>query len=115
MAVPVPAWNENEEVMAKPVEPFALASVPWVLVFADTVENTGWRLRAVALDAVVLLALEAAAEVPGPNWTAAPPLATVEAAVAVVAVAAEATPANASAEAATAAKSICFIWFSVLQ
>lgn len=89
-----------------------MAAAPVVVVFAFVVENTGWRDSAAEVLCVVFVEAEAAEVVPAPAWTEKVPLAAPLAAVAVVAVAAEATPANISAEAATAAKSICFIWFS---
>ena len=91
--------------MAKPVEPFTLMAAPWLVEFA-LLSESGATWNAWALPLEVFVEAEAEPETPGPIWTAAPPEATAEVAVAVVAVAARAGPAS-RASAATAAKSLC--------
>ena len=112
MAVPVPAWKLNPpEIENGEVELEALAEEPVVVVCAAVAENTGWRLRAELVLAVVLVEVEAATVVPAPACAEKVPLAAVEAAVAVVSAAARAEPAKArAATAATEAKSFFIVY-----
>ena len=117
MAVPAPPWKlKPPEIENGDVEDEALAEEPVVVVCAMVAENTGWRLRAELVLAVVLVAVEAATVVPAPAWALKVPLATAEPAVAVVSAAAEATPAKPSmATAAAAAKNFFIMGYSLLR